>query len=91
MIIRVKDGIAKSKTYHITLSDFNINESKLVKHASQDHQWKASMKIEYKALIKNNIWTLIEAPKDIVIIGNKCLLCQDYIKWFSRPKKNHVS
>lgn len=73
MITITKDGITKPKNNIVSLGEFNIQEPKSVKSTLQDPLWKSSMQVEFTALINNKACSLVLAPKNIHIIGNKWL------------------
>lgn len=63
-------GIFKPKTYMAQSPKHNSIEPSNVK-ATLLPLWKHSMQSKFDALVKNEIWTLVPAPSDRIVISHK--------------------
>lgn len=76
MQTRSKSGIFKPKCYVAITSIFYTPDTTLptsVSAALKNPKWKASMNIEFKALQKNNTWTVVPYSSNMKIVGHKWL------------------
>ena len=74
MTTRSKNGITKPKVY-IAI----VKKPEIVKLALQKDEWKQAMISEFKALQRNNTWSLVPLPKGRLHIG---------CRWVYRFKEN---
>ena len=75
MLTRSKAGIFKKKAFLTTSPTI----PQTFKQALVDQNWRATMDVEYQALLRNNIWTLVPPPSYSNII--RC-------KWIFKLKHN---
>ena len=73
MITRSKKSIFKPKVYSVTKEPQSADE------VLQNENWKIAMIDEYSALLRNNMWSLVDLPA-----GRKLIGC----KWIFRAKEN---
>ncbi|KAE8736295.1 Tetratricopeptide repeat (TPR)-containing protein [Hibiscus syriacus] len=78
MMTRSKYGIFRPKVYFMAHIEAE-NELSLTYEALQSPQWKTTVNEEYKALERNNIWSLVNLPKGRSIVG---------CKWIFQVKRN---
>lgn len=77
-IIRSKQGIYKPKPLLSIVLDLNFTELLTVKQAMAYEVWMKSMQSYFNAIVMNNTWVLVPAPKDRRVVGSK---------WVWRVKK----
>lgn len=70
LITRSKASTFKPKVFYVA---HNITLPKTVQQALTNERWSQSIKDEYDALIRNNIWDLVPYLKDIKVIDNNWL------------------
>lgn len=70
MIIRSKNGIFKPKAYSTSCQSSKVEPSS-VSAALADPKWRKAMTEEYRALMHNNTWELVNPEHSIKIIGSK--------------------
>lgn len=70
MVTRNKHGLHKPKAF-LNNNNLNCTNPATVKKALSHDRWRASMKDEFDALLRNGTWTLVPPPKGRKIIGIK--------------------
>ncbi|XP_072094129.1 uncharacterized protein [Arachis hypogaea] len=65
MITRSKAEIFKAEVFSASV------ESRTMKQAQNSPEWRASMDLEYDALIRNNTWELVSLPPNREAIGSR--------------------
>ncbi|XP_038896263.1 uncharacterized mitochondrial protein AtMg00820-like [Benincasa hispida] len=74
-------GIFKPKAWLSVVTDLDKAEPSSYKEALLHPKWHCAMLDEYKALIRNNTWSLMPLPQDRKVIGTK---------WVFRLKHNQL-
>ncbi|KAL4361976.1 hypothetical protein GQ457_04G006020 [Hibiscus cannabinus] len=79
MVTRSRNGIFKPKLYAVSVPEGSIAEPVDVHEALEIPQWREAVMDEFRALQRNNTWSLVELPEGRSTVG---------CKWLFKVKQN---